>query len=74
MVPLHPVGFGKELYQPDLDRIHDNIMSAMEMFPVLEKAEIVQTVSGPIVYTPDVLPMVGPYQGLRNYWTAVGFG
>lgn len=57
-----------------MDRIQDNIELAMEMFPVLEKAEIIQCVSGPITYSPDVLPMIGPYQGLRNYWCAVGFG
>ena len=67
-------GFGKELFQPDLDRIADNMAMAMEICPLLEKAEIIQCVSGPITYTPDVLPMVGPYQGLHNYWCAVGFG
>jgi len=67
-------GFGKELFQPNLDRIMKHIEFAMEMFPALGAAEITQTVSGPITYTPDVLPMVGPYQGLHNYWCAVGFG
>ena len=33
-----------------------------------------RTVSGPITYAPDGLPMLGPYQGLKNYWCAVGFG
>lgn len=47
---------------------------AMEMVPVLKKADIVNVVSGPITYTPDLLPMVGPHQGVRNYWTAIGFG
>lgn len=47
---------------------------AMEMVPVLKKADIINVVSGPITYTPDLLPMVGPHQGVRNYWTAIGFG
>lgn len=47
---------------------------AMEMVPVLKKADIINIVSGPITYTPDLLPMVGPHQGVRNYWTAIGFG
>lgn len=47
---------------------------AMEMIPVLKKADIINIVSGPITYTPDLLPMVGPHQGVRNYWVAIGFG
>ncbi|PWA26835.1 hypothetical protein CCH79_00001166 [Gambusia affinis] len=69
-----PPGFGKELFESDLDRIMEHIEMAMEMVPVLKKADIINVVSGPITYTPDLLPMVGPYQGVRNYWTAIGFG
>ena len=68
------LGFGMELFPVDLDRIQENIEMAMERVPILAKAEIMRTVSGPITYTPDILPMVGPYQGLPNYWCAVGFG
>ena len=46
----------------------------MEMVPVLKTASIQSVVSGPITYAPDILPMVGPLQGLHNYWCAVGFG
>ncbi|MEQ2193418.1 hypothetical protein XENOCAPTIV_024829 [Xenoophorus captivus] len=69
-----PPGFGKELFESDLDRIMEHIEMAMEMVPVLKKADIINVVSGPITYTPDLLPMVGPHQGIRNYWTAIGFG
>uniref|UniRef100_A0A3Q4B120 Dimethylglycine dehydrogenase, mitochondrial n=1 Tax=Mola mola TaxID=94237 RepID=A0A3Q4B120_MOLML len=69
-----PPGFGKELFESDLDRIMEHIEMAMEMVPVLKKADIVNVVSGPITYTPDLLPMVGPQQGVRNYWAAIGFG
>lgn len=69
-----PPGFGKELFESDLDRIMEHVEMAMEMVPVLKKADIINIVSGPITYTPDLLPMVGPHQGLRNYWTAIGFG
>lgn len=67
-------GFGKELFESDLDRIMEHVEMAMEMVPVLKKADIINIVSGPITYTPDLLPMVGPHQGVRNYWTAIGFG
>ncbi|XP_061554849.1 dimethylglycine dehydrogenase, mitochondrial [Phycodurus eques] len=69
-----PPGFGKELFESDLDRIMEHVEIAMEMVPVLKKADIINIVSGPITYTPDLLPMVGPHQGVRNYWTAIGFG
>nr|XP_031302986.1 dimethylglycine dehydrogenase, mitochondrial isoform X9 [Camelus dromedarius] len=69
-----PPGFGKELFESDLDRIMEHIEVAMEMVPVLKKADIINVVNGPITYSPDILPMVGPHQGVRNYWVAVGFG
>uniref|UniRef100_A0A8C2B943 Dimethylglycine dehydrogenase, mitochondrial n=1 Tax=Cyprinus carpio TaxID=7962 RepID=A0A8C2B943_CYPCA len=69
-----PPGFGKELFESDLDRIMDHVERAMEMVPVLKNADIINIVSGPITYTPDLLPMIGPHQGARNYWTAIGFG
>lgn len=71
---LAAAGFGKELFESDLDRIMEHVEMAMEMIPVLKKADIINIVSGPITYTPDLLPMVGPHQGVRNYWTLIGFG
>lgn len=68
------LGFGKELFESDLDRITDHLEAAMEMVPVLKKADIINIVNGPITYSPDILPMVGPHQGVRNYWVAIGFG
>lgn len=66
--------FGKELFESDLDRIMEHVEAAMEMVPVLKKADIINVVNGPITYSPDILPMVGPHQGVRNYWVAIGFG
>ena len=62
-----------ELFQPNLDRLDEHMGPIMEMFPVLENAEIQRVISGPITYAPDAIPMVGPCQGLHNVWTAVGF-
>ena len=69
-----PQGFGKELYESDLDRIMDNVNMAMDRFPCLQSADIGSVVSGPITYTPDILPMVGPFPEVQNYWVAIGFG
>ncbi|XP_053151412.1 dimethylglycine dehydrogenase, mitochondrial [Hemicordylus capensis] len=69
-----PPGFGKELFESDLDRIMDHVEAAMETVPILKQADIINIVAGPITYSPDILPMVGPHQGVQNYWVAVGFG
>lgn len=69
-----PPGFGKELFESDLDRIMKHVEAAMDMVPVLRNADIINIVSGPITYSPDILPMVGPHQGVHNYWVAIGFG
>ena len=67
-------GFGKELFESDLDRIIDNTAAAMERIPVLADANIASVVAGPITYSPDVLPMIGPAFGVPNMWLAVGTG
>lgn len=64
----------RSLAKIDLDRIMEHVEAAMEMVPVLKKADIINIVNGPITYSPDILPMVGPHQGVRNYWVAIGFG
>ena len=66
-------GFGKELFPGDLDRLQPHLEVAMEAFPCFQTAEILSVVNGPITYTPDILPMVGPTR-LPNMWLAVGFG
>ena len=68
-----PPGFGKELYESDLDRIMDNVSMAMDRFPCLQTADIASVVAGPICYAPDSLPMVGPFPEVHNYWVALGF-
>ncbi|XP_037094582.1 dimethylglycine dehydrogenase, mitochondrial-like, partial [Pollicipes pollicipes] len=65
-------GFGRELFPPDLDRIEPNLEMAMELLLCFAGASIQSVVNGPITYSPDVLPMVGPTL-LPNMWAAVGF-
>ena len=69
-----PPGFGKELYESDLERIMENIENAMDRFPCVKDADIASVVAGPITYTPDILPMLGPFPEIDNYWVAIGFG
>ncbi|XP_057306789.1 dimethylglycine dehydrogenase, mitochondrial-like [Hydractinia symbiolongicarpus] len=67
-------GFGKELFESDIDRVMENVECVMERFPCVKEADIASTIAGPITYTPDILPMIGPFPEVPNYWCAIGFG
>ena len=67
-----PWEFGRELLQPDLDRIAPNLELGYKHFPALAGAGIKRVINGPFTFTPDGNPLVGPVQGVRNYWVACG--
>ncbi len=67
-----PWDFGHELLQPDLDRIAPSLEVAFKHFPAFETAGIKQTINGPFTFAPDGNPLVGPVQGLTNFWSACG--
>ena len=68
-----PDSFGQELLPPDLDRLQVHIDAAIRRVPVLGKVGIKDCVNGPIPYTPDGSPVIGPAPGLKNYWLCEGF-
>jgi dimethylglycine dehydrogenase len=65
-----PWEFGRELLPPDLDRIAPSLEVGFRHFPAFERAGIRQVVNGPFTFSPDGNPLVGPVQGLRNFWCA----
>ncbi|MEO0327636.1 MAG: FAD-dependent oxidoreductase [Pseudomonadota bacterium] len=65
-----PWDFGHELLQPDIDRITPSLEIGFKHFPPLEKAGIKQIINGPFTFAPDGNPLVGPVDGLTNYWCA----
>jgi dimethylglycine dehydrogenase len=65
-----PWDFGSELLSPDLDRIAANLEIGQRHFPALARAGIKTVINGPFTFAPDGNPLVGPVQGLRNYWCA----
>ena len=67
-----PPAFGMELLPPDLDSIEHIIAMAMERVPALATAGIKTVVNGPITFTPDANPMIGPAFGVRNGWLLTG--
>ena len=67
-----PAEFGMELLPPDLDRVEPIAAMAMERVPALASAGIRTVVNGPITFTPDASPLVGPAFGLDNAWLLTG--
>ena len=67
-----PWEFGRELFQPDLDRISRNLELCYKHFPAVADVGIKRVINGPFTFTPDGNPLVGPVQGLKNYWLACG--
>ena len=67
-----PENFGKDLFPGDLDRLIPHYEAAMRRVPSMEKAGIKEIINGPISYTPDGSPMIGPAWGLPNFWLNEG--
>ncbi|MBI4672412.1 MAG: GcvT family protein [Chloroflexi bacterium] len=57
----------------DIERLQPILQGAMYRVPILANAGIKRVVNGPITYTPDESPLLGPAPGLHNFWLACGF-
>ncbi|WP_147125890.1 GcvT family protein [Shimia ponticola] len=68
-----PDSFRADLYPLDLERIEEEYMSMIHRIPSSETAGLKDDYNGPICYTPDGNPLVGPAPGLQNMWLAEGF-
>lgn len=67
-----PPEFGMELLEPDLDAIADIAGLAMARVPAAADGGIKSIVNGPITFTPDANPLIGPAFGLDNAWLLTG--
>ena len=63
-----PDWFGRSLFPGDLDRLVPHVEAATRRVPALENCGIKDIVNGPISYSPDGGPLIGPAWGLRNVW------
>ncbi len=68
-----PDSFRADLFPLDLERIEEEYMSMIHRIPTSETVGLKDDFNGPICYTPDGNPLVGPAPGLRNMWLAEGF-
>ncbi len=67
-----PEWFGKSLFEGDLERLLPHIEAAQRRVPALEHCGIKDIVNGPIAYTPDGSPLIGPAWNVRNLWINEG--
>ncbi|MGR3541147.1 MAG: GcvT family protein [Hasllibacter sp.] len=68
-----PDSFRADLFPLDLDRIEVEYESFIHRIPSSEEVGLKDDFNGPICYTPDGNPLLGPAPGLRNMWLAEGF-
>ncbi len=68
-----PDSFRADLFPLDLERIEGQYMAMIHRIPSCEESGLKDDFNGPICYTPDGNPLVGPAPGLRNMWLAEGF-
>ncbi|MDU8945291.1 GcvT family protein [Ovoidimarina sediminis] len=64
--------FSNALCPDDLDRVTDVLEGAFARMPALEEVGIHTIVNGPITYTIDGAPLVGPIPGKRNAYCIIG--
>ncbi|MFW2587331.1 GcvT family protein [Sagittula sp. SSi028] len=64
--------FTNDLCPDDLDRVTDVLEGAFARMPVLMETGIRSIVNGPITYTIDGAPLVGPIPGKRNAFCIIG--
>lgn len=64
--------FVNSLCPDDLDRVMDVMEGAFERMPALAETGIRSVVNGPITYSIDGAPLVGPIPGKRNAFCIIG--
>nr|MCU0802233.1 FAD-dependent oxidoreductase [Paracoccaceae bacterium] len=68
-----PEDFSFQLFPDDLERLEWHIADAMARVPLLEKAPLTKVINGPITYSPDGNPLIGPMPGVPNAFEAAVF-
>ena len=63
-----PLDYASQTLTPDLERIQDILMAAVKRVPAMAECGVKEEVNGPITYTPDGGPLLGPAFGLRNFY------
>ncbi len=67
-----PPDFGHELLPDDLSCMEWNFEKSVEIMPCLAEAGVKRVINGPMIFSPDLSPLIGPHPALRNYFCANG--
>lgn len=68
-----PDDFSFQLFPDDLERLEWYLNDAIERVPLLGTAGLSKVINGPIPYTPDGNPLIGPMPGVPNAFEACVF-
>ncbi len=68
-----PFAFGRELFQPNQERLEAFLLPAAERIPVLNELGIRTVINGPIPISPDGEPIMGLAPERDNFYVACGF-
>lgn len=68
-----PERFAFQLFPDDLERLEPHIALACARVPILGSIGVRKVINGPIPYTPDGNPLIGPAPGLTNFFEACVF-
>ena len=67
-----PDVFDSSLFAADDEGIVEVAELAMAHVPILNEVGIAEFVNGPITYTPDMNPLIGPAPGVDGFYQAIG--
>jgi sarcosine dehydrogenase len=68
-----PFSFGRELLQPNQERLEQFVLPAAERLPILNELGIRTVINGPIPISPDGEPIMGLAPERDNFYVACGF-
>jgi dimethylglycine dehydrogenase len=68
-----PDDFSFQLFPDDLERLEWYLDDAVRRVPILGTAGLSKVINGPIPYTPDGNPLIGPMPGVPNAFEACVF-
>jgi len=68
-----PDDFANQLWPDDLERLEKYIDDAIKRVPILGKGGVQRVINGPIPYSPDGNPYIGPAHGLPNFYQCCCF-
>ncbi|MBT4888496.1 MAG: FAD-dependent oxidoreductase [Rhodospirillales bacterium] len=67
-----PLDFGHELLPNDLDRMLWNFEQFIDVVPCVGEVGVKRVINGPMIFSPDLAPLLGPHPDKTNYFCANG--